>query len=163
MNLFVKTSVNFSDCRTYRYSLTRTWDEGKPIVVFLMLNPSTADEEKDDPTIRRCINFARDWGMGALTVVNLFGFRSPYPSELLKVADPVGPGNDVAIAAACAGRVVVAAWGACERYAQERIVAVTELIRLDAKELCCLGYTDAGQPRHPLMMPKASVRIKFPR
>ena len=80
--------------RKYRYVLTRIWDETKPTVVFIGLNPSIADEEKDDQTIRKCIGYSKRWGNGKLIMVNLFAFRSTGPSLLKRVEDPVGPEND---------------------------------------------------------------------
>ena len=96
----------------YRYRLSRTWDPTGPVVAFVMLNPSTADAEVLDPTVRRCVGFARGWGFGSLEVVNLFAFRATDPRDLLRAAAPVGAANDRAIldAASAADRVVVA-WG----------------------------------------------------
>src|SRR4028119_2392792 len=85
----------FDPTRTYRYALWRTWDAARPPVAFVLLNPSTADARRDDPTIRRCANFARTWGFGGLEVVNLFAFRATHPTDLKCAADPVGPQNDV--------------------------------------------------------------------
>lgn len=89
----VIASASFSECKKYRYSLTRIWDESKPKVMFVMLNPSTADAEKDDPTIRRCIGFAKSWGYGGLYVCNLFAYRATNPKELLRVHNPFGDQN----------------------------------------------------------------------
>lgn len=89
----VIASAVISECGKYRYSLTRIWDEEKPIVMFVMLNPSTADGTKDDPTIRRCIGFAKSWGYGGLYVCNLFAYRATNPQELLKVDNPFGDKN----------------------------------------------------------------------
>ena len=79
-----------SECGKYRYSLTRIWDESKPKVMFIMLNSSTANANNDDPTIRRCINFAKAWGFGDLYVCNIFAYRATNPQELLKVDNPFG-------------------------------------------------------------------------
>src|ERR1700741_1245036 len=83
-------SAIISDCKKYRYSLSRVWDSSKPKVLFIMLNPSTADANNDDPTIRRCMNFAKSWGFGSLYVGNLFAFRSKEPTHLLYAEDPIG-------------------------------------------------------------------------
>jgi hypothetical protein len=83
-----------SPCRTYRYSLFRVWNPKFPSVMFVGLNPSTADEQEDDPTVRRCVGFARKWNFGGLILVNLFAYRSTDPAGLLEAEDPVGPGND---------------------------------------------------------------------
>ncbi|MBF6607758.1 MAG: DUF1643 domain-containing protein [Flavobacterium sp.] len=89
----VIASAVISECGNYRYSLTRVWDESKPKVMFIMLNPSTADASKDDPTIRRCIAFAKTWGYGGLFVCNLFSFRATNPKDLLKIGNPFGDEN----------------------------------------------------------------------
>ena len=89
----LNSGAELSECGKYRYSLTRIWDETKPKVMFIMLNPSTADANNDDPTIRRCIGFAKSWGFGGLYVCNLFGFRATNPKELLKVNNPFGDQN----------------------------------------------------------------------
>jgi hypothetical protein len=135
--------------RTHRYLLTRRWADG-PAAVFIMLNPSTADEQHDDPTIRRCTGFARREGCGALTVVNLFALRSADPHELARHPDPAGVHNDLFIALACVPAVlVIAAWGAFgglggrDKQVQAALAAAGVRLR-------CLGVTAAGAPRHPL-------------
>ena len=90
----IKKSAEISPDGLYRYSLERTWDEEKPTVLFVCLNPSTADAVEDDATVRRMVSFARQFGAGRLLVGNLFAFRSAYKSDLIKAADPVGPEND---------------------------------------------------------------------
>jgi hypothetical protein len=113
------------------------------------LNPSTADETEDDPTIRRCVQFARLWGYGGLCMANLFAFRAAKPAELFAARDPIGPGNDEWLMklAASAG-VVVAAWGNGGTHL-ERANAVTRLI----PNLYCLRMNRSGQPAHPLYLP----------
>ena len=112
--------AKLSDCRKYRYALWRIWDSEKPYALFIGLNPSTADETKDDPTICKCINYAKDWGYGGLCMANLFAFRATYPSDMKEVQDPIGPENDAWLKrlAKDAG-VIVGAWGNdgvfCER------------------------------------------------
>ncbi|WP_300643648.1 DUF1643 domain-containing protein [Nocardioides sp.] len=142
-----------SSCGQYRYRLTRTWRPEQPRATFIMLNPSTADAEHDDPTIRRCMGYARDWGLGGLIVVNLYAYRATDPDDLWKAADPVGPDNDAHLravldAAAIAGAPVVAAWGANAR--SERGAEVMQF----AGAVTALGLTKAGQPRHPLYLRK---------
>lgn len=146
----MKRSATFSGCRTWRYALYRRWDETLPWCMFIGLNPSTADETEDDPTIRRCIGFAKDWGYGGLIMCNLYGFRSTDPKGLLACADPVGPRNDEALAA-CAGKaaLVVAAWGMHAK--PDRADAVVDLL---GGSLCCLGRTLAGFPKHPSRLRK---------
>jgi hypothetical protein len=136
--------------RRYRYRLWRDWAESPRRVLFIMLNPSTADEETLDPTILRCIGFAKEWEFDGIEVVNLFSWRSTDPRELSRVADPVGPENDEAIATALRDTsLAIAAWGD-EPVAHERALMVRRLAaRLD-KQLFCLGTTQSGQPRHPL-------------
>ena len=139
---------------TYRYQLTRQWDTLAPRrCCFIMLNPSTADAKVDDPTIRRCIRFAKDWGFGAMVVVNLFAYRSTDPAALRLVADPVGPGNDFYIAHAIDHtEVVVAAWGNGGMiFGRDKVV----IERFGAK-MQCFGRTAAGHPKHPLYVPAAA-------
>ena len=104
--------AKLSDCRKYRYALWRTWDAEKPFVMFIGLNPSTADETEDDPTIRRCINYAKDWGYGGLCMVNLFAFRATEPNDMKNAIDPIGPENDEWLKnlSKDAG-VIIGAWG----------------------------------------------------
>ena len=90
----MEKKANISKDKIYRYTLSRTWDSTKPTVLFIGLNPSIADENIDDPTITRCINFAKDWGYGTLLMANLFAFRSTYPKEIYLIDDPIGKDND---------------------------------------------------------------------
>jgi hypothetical protein len=132
----------------YRYSLWRRVGRSPRRVLFVMLNPSTADAKDDDPTIRRCIGFARAWGYGELEVCNLFAYRTPHPRVLLAARDPVGPENDAWLARA-AGRAsrVVAAWGVVGMRSA-RAEVVMEILR--GARVVCLGRTRGGAPRHPL-------------
>jgi hypothetical protein len=143
----------------YRYTLTRTWDASLPPMVFVMLNPSTADATQDDPTItrirRRALRDAylgrRTVWFGRLIVVNLFALRSTDPNGLRYHLHPEGPDNDAYILSAgqVPGAVVVAAWGGFS-YAYERAREVTALLTGAGVSLWCLGRTKYGQPRHPL-------------
>ena len=90
----ISGSATFSECRRYRYSLSRVWEWSDFQAVFVGLNPSTADESNDDPTIRRCIGFAKDWGFGGILMLNLFAFRATKPEDMKLADDPVGPDND---------------------------------------------------------------------
>lgn len=90
----LKTDAVLSTCRKYRFALWRIWDESKPYAMIIGLNPSTADEKEDDPTIARCIGFARSWGYGGLCMANLFAFRATEPADIFAASDPIGPGND---------------------------------------------------------------------
>lgn len=143
-------SATFSRDRRYRYTLTRRWGTGGD-VCFVMLNPSTADAFTLDPTVRRCIGYARRLGAGGITVVNLFALRSTDPRELYATGDPVGEHNDAAIrAAAESAAVVVAAWGV-HGALLGRAACVMEL--LDDVPLFRLGdTTKEGEPRHPLYL-----------
>lgn len=146
-------SAVLSDCDRYRYLLGREWDDELPTAVFVMLNPSTADALRDDPTIRRCLGYARAWGCGALMVANLYAWRATDPAELWGVEDPVGPENDAhlyaaATIAADSGGPLVAAWGANAR--QDRIGAALALPGMD--RLSALAVTKSGQPKHPLYL-----------
>ena len=134
----------------YRYSLWRDWDMEKPKLVFIMLNPSKADANIDDPTLRRCINFANSWDFGSLIVVNLFAYRSASPLDLRQVDDPIGSQNDRYLKKAIksADRVVVA-WGNNGKLMQ-RDRLVLELLSKHNVQPHCLGITKAGYPRHPL-------------
>ena len=137
----------------YRYRLWRRWHPGAATAVWVMLNPSTADDRRDDPTIRRCIGLARAWGFGGIEVVNLYGLRATRPADLFAARDPVGPGNDLAIArAAASGDAVFAAWGVHGRARAGDVRAL-----LAGCALWCLGVTRAGEPRHPLYV-AATVR-----
>ena len=144
----------------YRYHLWRAWDAALPRVAFVLLNPARADAVHDDPTLRRCLGFARAWGYGRLDVVNLFAYRTPSPAVLRRAADPVGPDND-AILAEVAGwaDLVVVGWGNGGRW-RGRDTAVRRL--LGPAEVVCLGLTRLGQPRHPLYLPSATPRQAFP-
>ncbi len=139
-----------SPCRTYRYALWREWTGGEGYAMFVGLNPSTADETNDDPTIRRCVGFARDWGYAGLCMTNLFAFRATNPDDMMAAADPVGPDNDRHLLALAAGAgVIVAAWGNNGDY-QGRDKEVRKLL----PALSCLRMTGAGSPGHPLYLPK---------
>ncbi len=139
----------YSDCERYRYALTRIWAPGRK-AVFVMLNPSTATEVQNDPTVERCERRARALGFGAFRVCNIFAFRATDPRVMRAQNDPVGPDNDGAIAEAAgwADRVVCA-WGNHGLHL-ERGAQVTALLRQSGAPLFHLGLTGFGQPRHPL-------------
>lgn len=137
----------------YRYRLDRVWDEQGRRVLFVMLNPSTADATQEDPTLRRCLGFARGWGYGSLTVANLYAYRATLPADLGRVADPVGPECDHYLRQ-CAddASLIVAAWGT--HAGHERIEQVRDLL---GPGLTALAWTKAGQPRHPLYIRAGTV------
>lgn len=135
----------------YRYELTRRWSDA-PLVAWVMLNPSTADADVDDPTIRRCISFTRSWDWGGIHVVNLFPVRATNPKALENHAQPFGDDNMGAVRRAIeTSAFVVAAWGASVpmwgRHFQFSIMDICESLH---KPLRCLGTTRNGAPRHPL-------------
>lgn len=141
----------FSPCRQYRYTLWREWDMLNPkYAMFVGLNPSTADETQDDPTIRRCVGFAKAWGYGALCMTNLFAFRATDPKVMKAASDPIGPDNDEWLKRMAAGAsVIVAAWGTHGCLGHRNIVVMDLL-----PGLMCLGKTKDDYPRHPLYLPK---------
>jgi hypothetical protein len=150
---YTSQGATFSPDRVYRYLLWRTWDEPRGSCLFVMLNPSTADERVLDPTLRRCLGFAQAWGFGGFQVANLFALRSTDPAGLRAVEDPEGPENDrhlLEAARACGG-IVVCAWGVHGEY-RDRAAAVEQLL-LPHADLVALRLTKAGHPSHPLYLP----------
>lgn len=143
----------------YRYLLTRCWEPSLPALGFVMLNPSTADHAVDDPTIRRCLGFARSWGFGELRVVNLFALRAAHPTALLDTVaaggDPVGPENPAHLRAVATAHTVVLAWGSNASavlggdYPRE----VADALAAEGAALFHLGRCADGSPRHPLYLP----------
>jgi len=144
-------SAVFSLGKEYRYVLWRWWNREKDYAMFIGLNPSTADEMKDDPTIRRCVGFAMDWGCGGLCMTNLFALRATNPVEIMSpCVEPVGFDTDYWLfKCAWKAKIVVAAWGTKGEY-QQRDKIVYGMI----ENLKCLGLTKAGHPQHPLYLPK---------
>ena len=143
----------YSDCLLYRYELTRIWDAGGNRALFVMLNPSTATEMQNDPTVERCERRARTLGFGAFRVCNIFAWRDTDPKAMRAADDPVGFGNDAAIRAACDwADTVVCAWGTHGAHL-DRGPHVERLMRRTGKPLHHLGLTKGGHPRHPLYIP----------
>ncbi len=139
----------YSDCEQYRYLLTRTWASGSKML-FVMLNPSTATEVQNDPTVERCERRARALGHGAFRVTNIFAFRSTDPRAMRAAADPVGPDNDAAILDSLSwADSILCAWGNHGLHL-DRGAAVVDLLRKTGAPLFHLGLTGQGQPRHPL-------------
>ena len=163
----MRRTARFDPTRTYRYSLRRAWEPRAGRALFVMLNPSTADERREDPTIRRCIGFAKRAGLGSLEVVNLFAYRTPYPRVLTQAGDPVGPQNDRTLRAAVrrADRIVVA-WGngAPDRASREQLAVRVAAFRtlVGGAAVDCLGLTRQGQPRHPLRLPRTQPFLPWP-
>lgn len=154
----MKTATISTD-GVYRYLLSRTWEPSAEPCGWIMLNPSTADADIDDPTIRRCMGFARSWGYGGIVVANLYAYRATNPDDLIDAAgagvDPVGSGNvDAILALFDTCRVVVCAWGSSfvtkRGWRLPRLDVEGMALRYDDRALFCLGRTKTGQPRHPL-------------
>ena len=153
----IDTGAVFSEDGIYRYRLWRFWDDTTLPMVFVLLNPSTADTEADDPTIRRCMGFAKREGCGGIQVVNLFALRSTDPKALYSHPDPVGPDNDEALlAAAASATTVVAAWGV-HGALHGRGDQVMTALRQAGVRLMALGRTKDGHPRHPLYLAGSTV------
>lgn len=150
-DLFLERDAVLSDCGKYRYLLRRSWDHKLPRALYIMLNPSTADAEVDDATIRSCFRLARPWGYGSLEVVNLFAWRATDPAELEKAADPVGnPRNADTIQMALKRcDLAICAWGA-HPMAEERGQLAVSTVRGYKPAAYCLGTTKHGAPKHPL-------------
>lgn len=161
VNGFLENGATFSPCRLYRYSLHRQWYDGKPYCCFIGLNPSTADETHDDPTVRRCIDYARTWDFGGLIMLNLFAFRATNPDTMKVQADPIGPDNDRNIRNFCRqSRLVIAAWGNDGAY-RRRGEHVYKMLNSDGIDLHYLRLTQSKQPGHPLYLPRTLQPIKW--
>ena len=140
----------YSDCERYRYTLTRTWDPAGAKALFVMLNPSTATEVQNDPTVERCERRARALGFGAFRVTNIFAFRATDPRVMRAQADPIGPANDDAILQGAQwADTIVCAWGTHGAHLA-RGAQVERLLRATGLPLFHLGLSQAGHPKHPL-------------
>lgn len=165
MDLFGESTAGaaLSPDGVYRYHL---WRELAPATfgtcVFVMLNPSTADANIDDPTIRKCRGFASGLGYRRLEVVNLFAYRATNPRDLSRVADPVGPYNNEFIVETCRNAgLVICAWGG-DRFARSRATQVLELLRESGRPLVCLRKSAEGYPWHPLYIPYSQKVQPYP-
>lgn len=156
LDVVIRKNAEISDCGTYLWWLRRSWRDGNgEIICFITLNPSTADAQQDDTTIRRCIGFARAWGYSALSVRNLFPYRATHPTALLAAPDPAGgPRGDIELLAGCTAHTTVVAWGAFVPFQRDRQVLALIAQAFPDKHLMCLGVTNQGRPRHPLYVPK---------
>lgn len=153
----IHKDADFSSDRIHRYSLSRFWISSKPKVAFVGLNPSTADENIDDPTVRRCIRFADSWGFGGMYMLNIFAFRATDPKEMKAAADPVGFLNNEfleRISSEC--EITVAAWGTHGNF-KGRDQEVLPLLN----NLHYLAKTKHGFPKHPLYLKKSLQPIKW--
>jgi hypothetical protein len=141
-----------SDDEKYRYQLWRIWDYEKPLALWIMLNPSTADGNFDDPTIRRCIKFTHDWGFGGLYVGNLFAYRATNPKELKNIIDPIGEDNIehlYLMKNKCSK--IICAWG-------NSFLKKINYTFLKQEKLFCLGINKSGEPKHPLYL-KSDIKL----
>lgn len=155
--------AEISNCRRFRYRLWRVWDAARPCVLFVMLNPSTADADDDDSTIRRCIGFASRWGFGGMEVVNLYAWRETDSTALKKVrhCDPVGPDNDAYLwGGLMRCPQIVCAWGAHD-LVDQRAAEVLDLIRRAGAVPMCLGVSKVGHPLHPLYLKGDLLPVPF--
>lgn len=155
------SEAHYSACERYRYLLRRRWREG-PVWLFVMLNPSTATELANDPTVARCQTRAMNGGAGAMSVCNLFALRSTDPKALRRTDDPVGPANDAMIAAEVllADRVICA-WGA-DPAIGERGLQVLDLVRRSGRQPMALQLNRDGSPKHPLYVAYSAVPTPMP-
>jgi hypothetical protein len=158
------TGATISECGQYRYRLWRVWDECLPVMVFVMQNPSTADADADDPTIRKCIGFAKKHGYGGISVRNVFALRATDERELFTHRDPVGPLNPDHLMAARSESMLtrlVVAWG--NRLGGKRFRSAYD----SAKVICqtlrpyCLGMNKSGEPKHPLFVPYSAELVEW--
>ena len=157
-----KSTASFSDCGRYRYLLERRWTEG-PICVFVGLNPSTANADSDDATVRKCAALARTWGFSGITMANLFAVRCRYPRILSTHQDPVGPENDrFLIPIIKQAHTVVAMWGNRGLKPYDTSTRRDQYILSLRDDWQCVGITKHGAPRHPLYIAKSSILMKFP-
>lgn len=155
----MKKHATISDCGKYRYWLERRWEEHKDYLNFIMLNPSTADAEVDDPTIRKCIGFAKKWGYGGIHVTNLFAFRATDPSELERCECPIGPNNGSYLEAGIlSAPVTICAWGA-NKMAAKLAPKIAGLLK-NGRAMALRRNKD-GSPAHPLYVPYSVTPVDF--
>lgn len=157
----------YSDCEKYRYLLTREWDPMRPRALFVMLNPSTATEVQNDPTVERCERRARTLGFGAFRVTNIFAWRATDPRDMKAAADPVGPENNAAILDSATNWIgsdtdrIVCAWGTHGAHLDQG-AHVAGLLRGTDRALFVLGVTKAGHPQHPLYISYDRQPVPWP-
>ncbi|WP_121060505.1 DUF1643 domain-containing protein [Chachezhania antarctica] len=156
-----RSTAVYSACERYRYALTREWDASAGRITFVMLNPSTASELRNDPTIERCERRARAWGYGAFRVTNLFAWRATDPRDLKRAAEPDGPENEVRVLESAAwADLVLAAWGVHGAH-RNRGPEIAALLGEAGTPVAHLGLTKAGHPRHPLYVSYATRPIPW--
>jgi hypothetical protein len=158
--------TKFSPCRRYRYTLWREWDDlfaarREDYLMVIGLNPSTADETQDDPTIRRCIDFAKRWGFGALCMTNLFAWRDTKPERMRVAPEPIGPMNDQWLSRCAVGAgMILAAWGNHGSF-KARGDQVTHRLSMIGAQVHCLGTNADGSPKHPLYIKGKTVPLPY--
>ena len=146
----------YSECERYRYLLSRTWEAGAPRLLYIMLNPSTATELANDPTIERCERRARQLGFGTMVIANLFAWRATSPTDLKVAKLPIGSDTLRLLSEAAEGAdTVLVAWGVHGEH-QGQALTVSDHLRSKDLELHCLGTTKNGHPRHPLYVSYAT-------
>jgi hypothetical protein len=157
----MQTGAVFDATGCYRYVLWRSWQDTTPRLGFILLNPSQADATQDDPTVRRCIRFARDWGYGGIEVMNLFAYRATKPVELWRSPNPIGTENDRYLSS-LPQRVpaIVVGWGNQGQWGDRSRTA--QQLLADSTQLYCLGLTHRGEPRHPLYLSAATPPMRWP-
>lgn len=149
----MKNTAKLSPCRHYRYALWRTWEAGAGTVLFIGLNPSTADEKTDDPTLIRCINFAKSWGYGGVCMANLFAYRATEPADMKAATDAIGPQNNRWLKKlAGQSELIIGAWGNDGSYLDRAEHVIAKL-----PPMHCLKMNKTGHPAHPLYQ-KASTQ-----
>jgi len=155
MNLFENNGAEFSEDRKYRYALHRIWDANLPLVAFVGLNPSTANETSDDPTIRRVKAFAKGWGYGGFYMLNLFAFVTPYPDELKKCENPIGDNDEWLQKVGGKCERIIFAYGNFDVFGRDKEVAKM------FTDVYCLGRNKNGSPKHPLYLSGSTQMEKF--
>jgi len=156
---FIDKGAKFDSERRFRYTLWRAWAPVRKYVNFVMLNPSTADEDVLDPTVTRCVGYAKYWGYDALFVTNIFALRATDPRELYACRDPIGPANDQWIwETADHAELVVAAWGTNGKLDGRGLQVAEKLQPFGPK---CFGLTKYGHPKHPLYLRKDADLLDF--
>ena len=149
---FINSGAEIDSSRQYRYALWRIWDNTKPVVLFVGLNPSTADEHVNDSTLNKCIHFAASWGFGGVYMANLFAYRATEPEDMKRAKDPIGTDNDrwlMKLTKRC--DLVVAAWGNHGTFLDRSAAVKQQLGALN-----CLKQNKSGEPAHPLYQPNTS-------
>lgn len=156
----IESGATFDRTGAYRYHLWRVWDRAKPTIGWILLNPSTADETQDDPTIRRCIRYSQRWGFGRTTIGNIFSFRATRPADMRAVSDPVGPDNDTALRKIIAdSALVMVAWGNHGLHQSRGEWVMRNLLVRSRPN--CLGITSLGAPIHPLYVSYDAARRTY--